>query len=226
MNNPRSLAVSTALTLLTAACGGGNSLAPAGLSAPAKHPFFPLEPGTVLVYQGELDGLPRTEILEVGDQVRQLGGVACRPVTERAYLGGELVERSTEWLALDLQGNLWRFGEEAEELTDDGWVRSPDSWLAGEGDIRPWVALPATLAPGDVFAGSRPHGVDRYSVRAVGDSVVVPAGAFTGCLTLVENPDDPDDADIILYAPGVGRVAERDAHGHVELVGVRPRPAR
>ena len=41
-------------------------------------------------------------------------------------------------------------------------------------------------------------------------------GCRFGC-----HPDDPEDSDIILYAPRVGRVQESNATGHMELVSIR-----
>jgi len=62
--------------------------------------------------------------------------------------------------------------------------------------------------------------VDTYHVLSVTDEVSVPAGSYQGCLKLLENPDDPEDTDIILYAPGVGRVTEESTSGQLQLVAL------
>ena len=49
----------------------------------------------------------------------------------------------------------------------------------------------------------------------------MPAGAFADCLEIDENPDDPEDHDIILYAPSIGRVSESSPSGFVHLVEIR-----
>jgi hypothetical protein len=55
-------------------------------------------------------------------------------------------------------------------------------------------------------------------VASLSDAVSTAAGLFEGCLRLLENLFDPDDADVILFAPGVGRVAEASGTTRVELV--------
>jgi len=95
-----------------------------------------------------------------------------------------------------------------------------DSWVAGEEDGVPPMAFAADPRPGDRFFGYTPVGLDVFEVASLTSTAAVPAGFFEECLELHENPDDPDDADIILYARGVGRVSEGGVHDHIDLESV------
>lgn len=206
---------------LACACDAGHQPSSAvRFDTSSRHPFFPLRPGATWRYEGVEDGKPRHEVVAVGDRVETILGIACAALVQQVWVAGDLVEHTTEWFAHDQHGNVWKFGEETIELHDERLVRSPESWVAGEQGAAAWIAFPARLARGDTFTGWRPDGEDRFEVLSVGDTALVPAGTFDGCVTLIENADDPDDTDIILYAPGVGRVSERSASGQVVLVEV------
>ena len=128
---------------------------------------------------------------------------------------------SAEWLAEgDRAGNLWKFGEEGLAFDGPAFERTPDSWLVGEGDAAPWMMLSALPAVGEQYLGYRPGGLETMLVEALDATVVVPAGLFAGCLQVVENPADVEDRDIVLYAPGVGRVQESSSAGQMDLVSV------
>jgi hypothetical protein len=213
------------LVLLSAGCGTGDgdlglspTTNPAFYARGVSHGYFPLVPGTLWVYEGDDEGLPLREEVRILAQERVISGVPCVGVEERAWVDGELKEVTTEWYAEDRRGNVWKFGEESFEADDlGGLVPTADSWLAGQPGTWPWLALSADPQPGDVIAGYTPVGQDDLYVQSVSETAVVPAGTFLGCLQILENPDEPDDTDIILYAPGVGRVSEQNASGSMQL---------
>jgi hypothetical protein len=221
MNN--TLAFALLVCVSAAACGGEPKASTTQFEVRDGHRYFPLEPGTEFVYRGKHGDRQWDETATVGYDVRSISGIECRPVVELVYHDGELAERTTEWFATDARGNVWKYGEEAFEVQGGELVRSADSWLADESTVEPWIALPVRLLPGDTFLGNRTGGTDSYQVVSIDAVAIVPAGPFAGCLTLLENPDDPEDTDIILYAPGVGRVSERTSTGYVDLVSVRRR---
>ena len=186
--------------------------------ARVDHRYFPIEPGRIWIYEGEYLGLPAREEVRSLPERRFILGVACTGIEELTFVDGLLSERATEWFAQDRAGNVWKFGEEAFDLTTTSPVLSPDSWMAGASGGLPWRAFAANPREGDRFSGYRPDGIDVLEVSAILASVTVPAGAFGDCLELVENPDDPADTDIILYGSRVGRLSERTSTGHMELV--------
>ncbi len=224
-------AVSALLVLLlgTAAggCGGGSTDAlPQVLNAAnyvegVNHQYFPLTPGVLRVYEGTFEGEPRQESVHSSRETREIAGIPCTSMTQEVFVGGVLTEMTTEWYAEDREGNVWKFGEESFEAVGPEMVPTADSWMVGVDTPEPWRAFPAEPRVGEVFQGFRPDGIDTFQVLSITDEVAVPAGPFHGCLKLLENPEDPEDTDIILYAPGVGRVVEDNAAGRMELTAIR-----
>ena len=191
-----------------------------GFDEAIHHAYFPLEPGTLLVYEGTADGLFRRDEVRVLDERRLLEGVACTALLQEVYLDGVLSEVTTEWFAQDAQGNVWKFGERTAELQDGLLEPTADSWEAGRDGARPWLFLAAQPELGDLYVGNASDHEDRLLVVATGVTADVPAGLFPNCLQLHENPDDPEDADIILVARDVGLVREQSGGGVIELVRV------
>jgi hypothetical protein len=217
------LTVSVCLALAACAGGGdgGGDGATDGLYASAvRHSYFPLTEGAHWVFEGEEEGLPRREDVRVLPGRRRIGNADCTALTQDVTVDGVLVETTTEWFAQDRAGNVWKLGEESSEFDEVGFVTTTDSWLAGEDGGRPYLAFPAQLRVGDVFYGYRPDGSEEFRVLSLTDSVDLPAGTFAGCLRLWENPLDVEDADILLYAPGIGRVSEDSTTGFVHLVSM------
>src|SRR5690242_8816770 len=113
----RGIAVTTALALLCAvapiAAAQSNAPAPPPAINPANfvpqvtNKFFPLRPGTTFVYIGETDGQPTRDVMEVTHATKQVMGVTCTVVRDRAYEAGVLVEDTFDWYAQDLDGNVW-----------------------------------------------------------------------------------------------------------------------
>lgn len=219
--NPFVLSGLAAVALL-AACSSGDARRGAvttTFASKVDHPFFPLSPGSILVYEGDEDGVPLREEVFTLEHELAIDGVDCAGIVQEIYVDGELVEVTTEWYAQDAIGNVWKFGEESLERSGAVLVDSASSWLAGERGAMPWIQFPARLAEGERHRAPVSAGADEFEVVSLSAVAVVPAGVFHGCLQIVENPDHPDDPDIILYAPGVGRVAEKSTTGQVELVG-------
>lgn len=238
MSRPTLLILIMLLPLaLLAACGSGDGSPgqrgvpdPAGFKLGIEHPYFPTDSGRTWVLEGVYEGRRRREVVRALEQSREILGIACVAMRQEVAVEDVLVELTTEWFAQDLHDNVWKFGEETVEFLDGQFERSPDSWIAGEGDAVPWMALAAEPRVGDVYLGYRPGGWERSVVLSASEVAVVPAGTFVDCLQVLEDPedpddpDDPDDEDIILYAAGVGRVFEECAAGRVELVSIREGP--
>src|SRR3989441_2568257 len=106
------------VAILVAGCGSGSSRT--RFSARVDNPWFPLRPGTTLVYRGVKDGKPSRDVVHVTGQTRRIAGVTCTAVADRLYLGGRLEERTTDWYAQDKAGNVWYFGEATAELDAHG----------------------------------------------------------------------------------------------------------
>ena len=195
--------------------------------------LMPLEAGTILLYEGHEDGVPLLEEVEIMDSVAwpagpgaPQGGHAdraqtddarsghdCTPVVERRFVGGQLVEVTTEWFAAANDGSIWQFGEESWERHGSGFALASDSWRAYQDQALPIEYLPALLRAGDEFEQILPHGTERLLMASSAAVAETPAGRFEGCAELHENPGTKD-LDIVLYRPGVGIV---------QLTGTRSR---
>lgn len=211
------LSIPWLLTILLAGCDGAASRrAPqAGDDRTVlfvegiQHRYFPLTPGDLRTYEGEHDGVPRREEVRGSWQTRVIDRVVCTAAEQLVFDADQLIETSTEWFAQDETGNIWKFGEETHTVVDGGLVLSEDSWVAGVDGAQAWVAFGRDMQVGDVMIGQWPGGQDRMEVTSLSETATTPAGTFNDCLQVVENPDDPEDQDIILYAPGIGRVNEQ-----------------
>ena len=92
-----------------------------------------------------------------------------------------------------------------------------DAWDAGVDGAEAFMVLAADPRVGDVYVDGGDG--DELTVLSLGTTVTVPFGTFEGCLEVQEtNPEDPDDEDLIIYAPGVGMVSESAADARIELV--------
>lgn len=220
------------LAALSVGCGGGG----VGSESPGSIPvlpeaasfvrgftlsYFPLVAGTTWILEGDELGLPRREEVRVLDTPRVLAGIVSTGLEQSVIDNGIVVEITTEWFAEDRSGNVWKLGEESVEFDGLSYVPTADSWLVGQPGTWPFMAFPADPFVGAHWIGYINGGFDTFIARSRTASVIVPAGAFADCLEIDENPDDPEDNDIILYAPGVGRVSESSPNGYVRLVEIR-----
>lgn len=213
------------LVILPPGCAGSEepTTASPSFASIVDHPYLPLQPGTLRTYEGEYEGRSRQELVRTLDEARIILAVRCTGMVEEVFVEGELQEITTEWYAQDVEGSVWKFGEESLELVDGEMVRSSDSWIAGVGGAVQWKAFPADVRVGDRFVGYTPGGQDTFEVVSMNATAAVPAGLFQDCLQVVENPEDLEDMDIILYARGVGRVSEESSEGKIVLVTARQR---
>lgn len=222
------LMASLLLPLGLAACGGGataqpdaTQINPALYVLGVDHNYFPLTPGWVWTYEGIDDGSERLEIVRTLETPEVVAGVPCVAVYQEVFLDGLLAEVTTEWYAEDQAGNVWKFGERSLEEEDGAMVLTPDSWRAGVRGAFPWMQFPANPLPGQVITGYQPIGEEDLHVVSINAIADTPAGQFQNCLQIIENPDDPEDTDIILYGPGAGRVVETHSGGQTRLTGLQ-----
>jgi hypothetical protein len=188
-------------------------LDPADFGNPIDNPFAPFPPGAHWVYEKETDeGVERVEV-DVLTETRVILGITATVVRDREFLDGELVEDTRDWLAQDDAGNVWYLGERSYEVEDGVIVSLEGSWEAGIDGAKPGLWMKADPRVGDVYRQEFLLGEaeDYAEVVSLNDSIVVPAGSFTGCLrTRDATPLEPDDEENKVYAPGVGLVAEID----------------
>src|SRR5919107_6067054 len=76
---------------------------PAHFTTKIDNEYLPLKPGTSFVYEG---GTERDRMTVTHD-TKKVMGVECVVVDDRAWEGGQLVEKTYDWFAQDKEGSVW-----------------------------------------------------------------------------------------------------------------------
>lgn len=194
---------------------------PAQYVSTIDNPWFPLNPGTVMVYQGHKDDRRADRQVEVTTKTKVVAGVTCLVVEDRVDLGGHPAEKTLSYYAQDRAGNVWYFGEESQELDKKGNVTKSENWQTGVDGATPNLAMSAAPEIGDHFF--HPYTNSNTEVLSLTASVQVPYAAYTDALQIKEwNPDETDVLSHIFFEKGLGEVRDVDVKEHSEdlqLVG-------
>ena len=185
--------------------------------------YNPLKPGLFVRLAGEEDGdyieIKRTVLNKIKPILfqgrRGKGKIAlARVVEEREWVNGELVEVSYNYYAqCPRTGNVYDFGEKVELIENGRVVSREGTWVAGKKGAKPGLIMPQSFLLGARYC----HGMapdisqDRSEHMEMGLKVVTAAGTFENCVKVVEtSPLEPDEESIIIYAPGVGIIADEE----------------
>lgn len=107
--------------------------------------YFSLKPGLLLTYRrvspnGNESNL--RSFFDVTNQQKVICGVTCRGVwTMTRTKEGELMQSALHWYAQDQEGNVWGFGETAQNFDQGLIVDVAGSWSAGEKGAVPGIAM-------------------------------------------------------------------------------------
>ncbi len=236
-------ALAAAVAAGTAACGSGGgsspsaaepatpprasssptyavSYKPTDFSPDVDNPWFPLKPGTTLVYRGTKDEQQALEYFTATRETRKLDGALCRVVLDRLYLDGKLAETTRDYYSQDTRGNVWYFGEDTAELDEDGnLVSTEGTWHAGEAGAEPGIFMSARPRAGEshrqeYYPG---HAEDFFQVLNLSAPVSVPYKSFSGTVLTKEwTPLEPDVLDHKYYVQGIGTVKETSVKAPLE----------
>jgi hypothetical protein len=224
--------------VIAGCCASAPALAADGSGHPRNVRFvervdnawFPLTPGTTLVYRGVKDGKPSRDVLTVTHATKLVDGVRCTVVKDLLYLSGRLEERTTDWYAQDTAGNVWYFGERTAELDRNGHVRSTaGTWQAGVKGARAGIYMPVHPRVGqsgrqEYYKG---QAEDHFRVKSLSARVRTPAASSAHALLTEEwTPLEPGVLDHKYYVRGIGTVLEQTVKGGDErntLVSIRAR---
>jgi hypothetical protein len=176
--------------------------------------FFPLRPGTQLVYDGVADngdGLePHHEVFTTTDMTKVVDGITTRVVHDLDYSAGVLIEAELAFFAQDDSGIVWALGEYPEEYENGKFAGAPDVWIAGLRHAQAGIAMlahPHVDSPEYTqgFAANIEFG-DQARVFRTQTSVCVTAGCFQHVLVTDEfDSFDPTGGHQRKYhAPDVG----------------------
>ena len=196
------------------------------LSPLVTNPFFPLASLRSTVLEGEEEDAETGETIAVRIEMTVLpetttvAGVEVTVAEIKEYQDGELTEATRDYYAQDADGTVYYLGEHVD-MYEEGTVTGHEgTWLAGDGANQPGVYMPAHPETGDVFEQERAPGVaeDRSTVLAVDQTVVTPAGEFSGCLHVEDFAPVEGGTGEKYYCPGVGIAREVFDGGSLDLV--------
>jgi hypothetical protein len=223
------------LTLAVSSCGdddeesepsavaAGPALDSSQFSATVDNSLFPLATIRATLFEGtEGDAEIRSES-RVLERTGRVSGVPVTVVDVREYEDGELVEHTRDYYAQHTDGSVRYMGEAVDDIEDGKVVGHEGQWLAGKGNAKPGVFMPADPKVGDAFKQERAPGVaeDRSEVVAVGLNVTTPAGRFDDCIKTKDFAPLDKNTEFKYYCAGVGLVREQFPEGRLDLVRYR-----
>jgi len=186
--------------------------------------YYPLTPGTTLVYNGETeDGTEHTETTVLTDTVT-LMGVTCRVVRDTVSIDGQVVEDTLDYYAQDEDGNVWYFGEESKDYNKKGIIVSIEgSWLSGINGAQPGIIIPGNPKKGDIYRQEYAAGEaeDIGKILSLNETITVSETIYNNCIKTKDySPLEPDVVENKYYAPNVGVVYEEVVKGGNETVSL------
>jgi hypothetical protein len=185
--------------------------------------YFPLVPGTVWRYEGGDEEIEVT----VTDETIEILGVECFVVKDVVRQGGEVIEDTDDWYAMDEEGNVWYFGELTIEFEDGVIASLEGSWMAGVDGAKPGIIMKASPEVGDAYRQEFLLGEveDLAEVISItGDESVKAASCDGHCVVTREfTPIEPGNESNKHYALDSGLILESFPDGdREELVEFTP----
>jgi hypothetical protein len=179
--------------------------------------YFPLTPGDVYTYEGNIKKQPELETVTVTQNTPTVDGISVVEVRDQESDGGTPVEDTRDWFAQDTFGNVWYMGEFATQLPDgthDG------SWTAGVNGAQPGLIMEASPQAGDTYCQENAPGIaqDVGQVVSITASRTVPAGSFTNVVQTKDFSLIEPHSEYKYYAPGVGLIEAIALNGGSEDV--------
>ncbi len=183
-------------------------------STDITNQYFPLTPGTRLVYDGT-DGRGRPHRIDVvtTDLTQVIDGVNATVVWERDFDGTRLEEAELSYYAQDEAGVVWHLGEYSETYEGGDTLIGSTGFLQGHLEAaRAGIMMQADPRPGtpSYSEGYGPPPIwwnDRAKVVDRGLTVKVPAGTYHDVLLIEEYSElERTGFQRKYYAPGVGNI--------------------
>ncbi len=197
-------------------------------AAARPNRYFPLVPGMRQVYRGE----DETVVVEVLDEIKNIGGIECRTVHDSVSnrIGNQdyILEDTFDWFAQDKRGNVWYCGEissDYEYIAADRARELRDvhgSWKALRDGALPGIVMFAQPKVGKVYRQEFDLGnaEDVARIVSITKSATATVGTCTGNCVMTRDytPLSPGADELKIYAPGFGMIKEIDTEsGDVTL---------
>ncbi len=196
------------------------TLDPSNFVTVIDNPYYPLPVGRTLVYGGVRDGQTQVDRVTVTDKTKVIGGVTATVVRDVARHGGTLLEKTFDWFAQDVAGNVCYLGEDTKAFGPNGQVDPSGSWEAGVNGAVSGIIMEADPQIPDAYRQEFLEGEaeDTAWIVGRGGNVTVPYGVLHDVLTSLEHTAlEPGVVDQKVYAPGLGIVLERALAGGQEV---------
>lgn len=196
-------------------------------STTINNKYFELPVGRKLVYEGETleDGIEKVEITIPGD-TKDILGVKTLVYLDKVWLDDELVEETRDYLAQDIYGNVWYFGEDVNNYEDGELLDHDGAWLAGVDGAQPGIWIKAEHFVGDSYKQEYYKGKaeDMRDVSSIGDPVQIALGSYTDCVKMYDwTPLEPDAKEFKHYCSEVGAMVletKPDTGESLELISI------
>lgn len=174
--------------------------------------FLPMVPGTRMILEGNVEGVPHRVEFTVTDLTKEIDDVRTLVIWDTDTSEDELVESELAFFAQDDDGNVWNLGEYPEEFENGEFVGAPSTWITGEDGAKAGIHMPARRGVSSrlYLQGFAPEidFLDCARIADRGEETCVPAGCFDDVLITHEtNLLDPEGGIQSKYhAPRVGIV--------------------
>jgi hypothetical protein len=199
---------------------------PADFRSTVDNPWFPLVPGTTFRYDERVGARHARDVVTVTSERKTILGVACTVVHDVVRSKGAVLEDTWDWYGQDRQGNVWYFGEDTRERHASGKWSAAGSWEAGVDGAQPGIVMVADPRPGPAYRQEYRAGKaeDMGQVEALGDSVIVPCGRYTGCVRTREWSKIESGSERKWYARNVGFVRSESTDHEISVLESVTRP--
>jgi hypothetical protein len=182
---------------------------PADFVARIDNKYFPLRPGTTMLFRGMQQGKARRVSVFVMHKTKTILGIRATVVLDQVLVGGKREEKTLDWYAQDKHGNVWYLGEDSSDFVNGKWVRSDGSWEAGVRGAKAGIVMKAKPSVGEVYrqeyyAG---HAEDMAKILSRDTPVTVSYGSFEHALETSEwTPLERGVVEHKYYVTGIGNV--------------------
>ncbi len=192
-------------------CGGHNVFHRINFPDPTRidNTWFPLVPGSQMIYDGQADLEPHRVVLTVTGLTKIIAGVRTVVIWDRDYSNGQLLESELTFMAQDRYGNVWTIGEYPEEFQGGEFIGAPSTWITNEELAEAGILVPGKMEVGTKFLqGFAPYidFLDCARVANTGQSTCVPFNCYENLAVIDETSPSELGVQRKYYASGVGAV--------------------
>jgi hypothetical protein len=186
-------------------------LDPADFTTEIDNPYFPLVPGTRMIYRevDEKGNRVQVVVIVTSETKTIANGITARVVRDTVTENGEIVEDTFDWYAQDSEGNVWYMGEDTAEFENGKISTKKGSFEAGVDGALPGIIMPADPQPGLAFRQEYYEGEaeDNGEILSLEEMADVPLGHFEDLLMTKDTITiEPDVLEYKLYAKDIGLV--------------------